>query len=201
MCIRDRSYIENSWIADTIGEPIQLIPRMQKIIEKNYPGTRFAIFEYNYGAGHHFSGGLATADVLGIAGRHGVATCHWRMREDNEFEQAAFNLYLNYDGEGSRFEENAIGLSSIAAEQESIYAACSEDKKTVTIVLINKQANSDLAKQILLQDIQGEPSLRAFRFAPDHSEVRQVSEGLKPIESGFEIKCPPHTATLIELKL
>ena len=198
----DPSYVENSWIAQKSGDqPIQLIPRMQKIIEENYPGTRLAILEYNYGAGHHFSGGLATADVLGIFGRYGVAACLWTVREDNEFEKAAFRLYLNYDGEGSKFEKNVIGVPSTASQQESIYAACSDDKKTLTVVLINKQPGSVLDKQVQLQGVQGVPAVRAFRFGPGYSELRPVSKDLNPSEGGFEIKCPPHTATLVELKL
>jgi len=174
---------------------------MQKIIEENYPGTRLAFLEYNYGAGHHFSGGLATADVLGIFGRYGVAACYWVMQEEHEFEKSAFELYLNYDGEGASFEKQAIGLAATSPQQESIYAACSEDKKSITVVLINKQADRVLEKQIRLKGVEGTPAVRAFRFGSGHSEIRPVSEGLDPAEGGFEIKCPPHTATLVELKL
>ena len=38
-------------------------------IDNNYPGTKIAITEYNYGGGNHISGGIAEADVLGIFGR------------------------------------------------------------------------------------------------------------------------------------
>ena len=116
----DPTYLEDSWITQKNGrQPIELIPRMQKIIKDNYPGTRFAILEYSYGAGHHFSGGLATADVLGIFGRYGVAGCLWGVGEENDFEKAAFRLYLNYDGQGSRFEENAIGVPSTPCHNEN----------------------------------------------------------------------------------
>ncbi len=198
----DPTYLEESWITDSNGgQPIELIPRMQRIIEKHYPGTRFAILEYNYGAVHHYSGGLALADVLGIFGKYGVAGCSWRVGEDHSYEEAAFQLYLDYDGRGSRFEKHAIGVPSVVPQHESIYAACSEDKKSVTVVLINKQAGNSLAKQIRLEGVQDAPAIRAFRFGPDHSELRPVTENLDPVEGGFTIKCPPHTATVVELKL
>lgn len=198
----DPTYLEESWITDKNGgQPIQLIPRMQKIIQDNYPGTRFAILEYSYGGGHHFSGGLATADVLGIFGRYGVAGCLWRVGDENDFEKAAFRLYLNYDGEGARFEEYAIGVPPVVAQNESIYAARSEDKKTVTVVLINKRADNVLDKQVRLRGIQDVPAIRAFRFGPGYSELRQVSEDLESSVGGFDIKCPPHTATIVELTL
>ena len=198
----DPTYVEDSWIAKQNGNaPIELIPRMQKIIKKNYPETRLAILEYHYGAPHHISGGLATADVLGIFGRYGVAGCQWSVNDNNRYEQAAFRLYLNYDGEGSRFEENAIGMPSTAPQHESIYAACSEDKKTVTVVLINKQSDHGLEKQVRLQSIEGVPAVRAFRLGADTSEIGEVTEDLDAVEGGFDIKCPPHSATLVELKL
>ena len=198
----DPTYVEDSWITKQNGNaPIELIPRMQKIIKKNHPETRLAILEYHYGAPHHISGGLATADVLGIFGRYGVAGCQWSVNDNNRYEQAAFRLYLNYDGEGSRFEENAIGMPSTAPQHESIYAACSEDKKTVTVVLINKQSDHGLEKQVRLQSIEGVPTVRAFRLGSDSSVIGEVTEDLDAVEGGFDIKCPPHSATLVELKL
>lgn len=197
----DPTYVEESWITDQIGnQPIQLIPRMQKIIAENYPETRFGIFEYSYGGGHHISGGLATADVLGIFGRYHVASGQWTMRQDNLFEKAAFRLYLNYDGQGSRFEENALEVPSIAAQYESIYAACSQDKKTVTVILINKQTDKNLEKQFRFKDIVDEPVVRGFRFGPSQHQLEQVSDGLSSVKGGFSVNCPPHTATLVELK-
>ena len=49
----DPGYSENSWIAQsTAGNgPIRLLPRLKDKIAANYPGTRLAITEYNYGAG------------------------------------------------------------------------------------------------------------------------------------------------------
>ncbi len=198
----DPTYVEDSWIASGIGnQPIQLIPRMQKIIDENYPDTRLGILEYNYGAGHHVSGGLATADVLGIFGRYGVAACLWVEQEHNEFEKTAFRLYLNYDGRGASFQKLALNVPVGAPQLESIYAARSEDSKTFTFVVINKQPSSVLSKKIQLKDTQAQGALRAFRFGPGTTKILPVAdEQLRPVEGGFEIKCPPHTATMIELK-
>ena len=68
----DPTYTEKSWIAATWGKPIRLIPWLQERIDANYPGTKLAMTEYNYGVGDHISGGLAQADVLGVFGREGV---------------------------------------------------------------------------------------------------------------------------------
>src|SRR6185503_19599851 len=64
----DPTYTDESWI----GEAVQLIPRMRQWVNTDYPGTRLAIGEYNWGALDHINGALAQADVLGIFGREGL---------------------------------------------------------------------------------------------------------------------------------
>ena len=69
----DATYKEHSWITeDWLNGPVNLLPSLKTRIAHAYPGTKLAFTEYNYGAGHHISGGIAQADVLGIFGRDGV---------------------------------------------------------------------------------------------------------------------------------
>jgi hypothetical protein len=82
----DPTYTEKSWITDCCSGPIRLLPWIKDKIAANYPGTRLAITEYNYGAGGHISGGIAQADVLGIFGREGLfAATQWRLSNSNDF--------------------------------------------------------------------------------------------------------------------
>src|SRR5207248_3491464 len=56
----DPSYTETSWITEkSLHEPIQLMPRLKKLIDASYPGTKLAIMEYNYGSGNDISGAVA----------------------------------------------------------------------------------------------------------------------------------------------
>ena len=101
----DPTYTETSWItkASTHG-PINLLPRMQKKIDANYPGTLLAMTEYNYGGGGHISGAIAEADVLGIFGRQNLfAAAEWPMAKDESFIVAGLKMYRNYDGSHSAF--------------------------------------------------------------------------------------------------
>ena len=45
---------------------------MQKWIADDYPGTKTAITEYNWGGQEHINGALAQADILGIFGAYGL---------------------------------------------------------------------------------------------------------------------------------
>ncbi len=138
----DSTYVENSWIAnDVLGKkPIVLIPTIMKQIETHYPGTKFAITEYNYGGGRVMSGALAQADVLGIYGRYGVfAACNWGLGAEAVSQVAGFQSYLNYDGKGSHFGDLGLAVSGEDAAANSVYAALdSKNNKRLTMVAINK---------------------------------------------------------------
>ena len=56
----DGNYSEESWI----GQPVDLIPRMQKWVDDNYPGTKLSLGEYSFGAYQDITGGLAQAEAL-----------------------------------------------------------------------------------------------------------------------------------------
>ena len=83
----DASYQEDSWITnDVIHKPINLLPRLRAQIKANYPGTKLAFTEYNYGGGNHISGAVAEADVLGIFGRDNVfAAVYWKPGAGRKF--------------------------------------------------------------------------------------------------------------------
>lgn len=141
----DSSYTETSWITQysTLG-PIQLLPRMMSDIANHYPGTALAINEWNYGACSHFSGGIASADVLGIFGRDGVGMANNWLGSPCEFVHGAFQVFGNYDMQGSAFGNTSIGATTTDPVLTSVYGAYdANNPNRVTVVAINK---SDTAK-------------------------------------------------------
>jgi len=50
----------------------QLIPIMQKWVAADYPGTKLAIDEYNWGGLESINGAVTQADILGIFGSYGL---------------------------------------------------------------------------------------------------------------------------------
>jgi hypothetical protein len=138
----DPTYVEDSWITKSVlqGKPIALLPGVMKQIQTQYPGTKLAITEYNYGGGSHISGAIAQADVLGIFGRYGVfASANWGLSANDKAAMAGFRAFSNYDGKGSRFADQGLAVRGESAAQDSVYAAIdSKDPKRLTIVAINK---------------------------------------------------------------
>lgn len=139
----DDSYLESSWIVGYLGnKAIRLLPWLQSKITSAYPGTKLAFSEWNYGGGGHISGGLATADVLGIFGRDGVGLATiWPLATDERYTYAGLQLYRNYDGAGGHFGDVSIPATSSDRAAASIYGSLdAATPSRVVLVAINKRS-------------------------------------------------------------
>lgn len=145
----DPSYVENSWItADSLGgKAIDLIPRIKAQIAANNPGMALDFSEWNYGGGQSISGGIATADVLGIFGRYSVhAAALWPLNGNESYSYGAFAVYRNYNGHGAGFGDTEVRASTSAPSKTSVYGSIDRtDPRHVVIVLINKNLEADRA--------------------------------------------------------
>lgn len=162
----DPTYADESWINGTEGGPqVRLIPRMREWVAQNYPGTKLAITEYNWGALDHINGALAQADVLGIFGREGVdlATL-WAAPDPGEPGAFAFRMFRNYDGKGSAFGETGVRAASANQGTLAIYAARRGLDGALTIVVINK-SKTDQTSSIALSGFDPAASALAYRYS------------------------------------
>jgi alpha-tubulin suppressor-like RCC1 family protein len=144
----DTGYTENSWVAQYIGGPIKLIPRLQQEIAANDPGIGLGITEWNYGGGNDISGGIATADTLGIFGRYGMKlAAFWpQFQPDENFAFGAFEMFRNFDGNGAAFGDTEVSATDSDRVNTSAYASiASANPKHAVIVLINKNLKATTA--------------------------------------------------------
>jgi hypothetical protein len=157
----DPAYVDESWI----GQPVMAVPRMKSLVQANYPGTKTAITEYNWGALDKIDGGLAEADILGIFGREGLdlATL-WAPPAGTDPGAYAFRMYLNYDGKGSGFGETSVQATSTDQDQLSIYAACRSRDKALTLVVVNK-STGDVTAPLSITGGR-DASAAVYRYGP-----------------------------------
>jgi len=181
----DPTYVDESWIADSgpDGGIVRLIPRMREWVATNYPGTKLAIGEYNWGGLEHINGALAQADVLGIFGREGVdlATL-WEPPALDDPGAFAFRLYRNYDGAGGRFGDVSVAATSTDQDRLSIYAAERSSDDGLTIVVINK-TGGPLTANLTIANRQSPSAAEVYRYSPanlaaiQHLTDQQMSNG------------------------
>ena len=148
----DPTYTEDSWIAQfSTNGPIRLLPRLEDKIAANYPGTKLAITEYNYGAANHVSGAIAQADALGVFGREGLfAATLWRLVANNNFINGGFEMFRNYDGANGSFGDTSIRATTSDVTSATVYASVDAgNANRMVIVCINK-ADTDTATGIAI---------------------------------------------------
>jgi mannan endo-1,4-beta-mannosidase len=162
----DPGYRENSWIGEWMGAYLPLLPRLRESIDRHYPGTRLAITEYDYGGGNTVSGGLAQADVLGIFGKHGVHVATlWGIAPSDTYVAAAFDLYRDYDGQGSGFGSTSVRATTSDPASLAVYASIEgEDPSVLHLILLNKNREGALDVRITIAGTGGYTSGQVWSF-------------------------------------
>ena len=146
----DPTFRERSWVADAIGGPVRLLPRLRELVAESYPGTRIAITEYSWHRGGDVSGAIAQADTLGIFGREDVfAATLWPLGSPWSYGGdaarvyactfAAFRAFRDFDGRGSTFGDVSLQALTTDVARTSVYASAdAADPGRLVLVLINK---------------------------------------------------------------
>ena len=194
----DPTYIDESWISDLAqgGIAVRLIPRMKDWVNNNYPGTKLAITEYNWGGLESINGALAQADVLGIFGREGldIATL-WDLPGTAQPGAFAFRMYRNYDSAGHGFGD--MSVQTISGDQSvlSAYAATRSMDRAMTLIVINKTANS-LTSTINLSGYTPTNRASVYRYSvSDLSSITHLTD--QQIDAGsFSTTFPGNSITL-----
>jgi hypothetical protein len=159
----DPAYVDEDWI----HQPVMLIPRMRKLVDTCYPGTKIGITEYNWGAEKNINGATAQADILGIFGREDVdLATRWTVPDISTPTFKAMQMYRSYDGHKSTFGDTSVSDRPDAdANQLSSFASVRRVDGALTIMMINKN----------LHDPQP-VSVSISHFAPGpHAEVWQLT--------------------------
>jgi hypothetical protein len=192
----DKTYVDESWI----GQPVYLIPRMKQLIAENYPGTKFGMSEWNWGAEKTMNGALAIADVLGILGREDVYfATYWRFPPLNSPGFYAFSMYANYDGQGGRFGDTAVQVTSGKPEHVSAYASLDSATGRLHLMLINKDPANELV--LPLQFAGFNPVREGVRFysysAANAGGIVSDTFDLGDPGAGAQVTLPPYSITQV----
>lgn len=188
---------ENSWITQW-NDPIQLIPRVKRYIKELYPDTKFALTEYDFGAANHVSGGIAQADALGIFGSEGL---HFATRwgDPGTYTDAAYQLYLDYDGNGSRFGDIHVKTTSSDVVNVPAYAALdASDSRKLHVILINRSLTAAQTAAVAIAGATAFTTARAFGFDADSAKI--TDRGTVPVtNNSFSMQLPPLSASHVVL--
>lgn len=184
----------------------QVLPMMKQWIAKNYPGTKTAITEYNWGGQESINGAIAQADILGIFGREGLdlATL-WGPPDPTKQIPGlvAFEVYGNYDGAGSKFGDMALTSSSGNQGQLSVYGAQRTADGAVTIVVLNKTYGG-LTSTLSLPNLTATGSAKVYVYSAAYlaglvaqSPVPITAPGAGSTTGSLSMNFPAQSITLL----
>ena len=196
----DPTYMENSWIAQNIPGPIELLPRLQSEINQYDPGTKLSISEYNYGGGDEIAGAIAEADALGIFGVQGVfAAAEWQLLSNESYIAAAFNMYRDFDGNDGTFGDTSVFASTSDVTDSSIYASVdSSNTDVMTLVAINKSTQS-LTANIQLDHVQPGATAAIYQLTGASTTPRYVGTVTISNPANFTYTMPGSSVTTIRI--
>ncbi|MDE3091571.1 MAG: glycoside hydrolase family 44 protein, partial [Chloroflexota bacterium] len=196
----DATYADESWIAQTAEGPyVRLIPRMRDWVNSNYPGTKIAIGEYNWGALDDINGALAQADVLGIFGREAVdLAALWDPPTSAQPGAFAFRMYRNYDGAGEMFGDVSVQAASTDQGQLAVYAAQRSSDNALTLIVINK-TNGALTASVALSGFTPASVAQVFRYSASNLSAIVPQPDQMVSAAGFSATFPGASITLIVL--
>jgi hypothetical protein len=143
----------------------EVIPRMKRWVAANYPGTKTAITEYNWGGQEHISGAVAQADILGIFGREGLDLgALWQPPELDSPSMFAFKIYRNYDDAGGAFGDESVAATSADQGKLAVYAARREADRVLTVVVINKTFG-DLKADLPVEHFKAKGRAKVYQYS------------------------------------
>ena len=148
----------------------QAIRMMQNWVNTDYPGTKLAITEYNWGGQEAINGALAQADILGIFGREGLDIGALWGPPDPATQVPglmAFEIYRNYDGANSMFGDTALASTSASQGALSVYGALRTKDNMVTVMVLNK-TYGDLTATLSLANLTPNGTAQAFLYSNAH---------------------------------
>jgi hypothetical protein len=171
----DPNYLQPNYTTDanytsncaTPMQAPQAIPMLESWVANDYPGTKTAIDEYNFGGLESINGALTQADVLGIFGKYGLdlatlwPTTTWA---DQGPGNLAFAIYRNYDGSKSTFGDMALASTSANQGQLSVYGALRTVDQAVTVVVINKTFGT-LTSTLSLANLTATGDAKVYQYS------------------------------------
>jgi len=164
------NYTTDSNYTSSCSVPLQapeVIPMMKDWVTNNYPGTKLAITEYNWGGQEHINGALAQADILGIFGREGldIGTLWGAPDATKQIPGLmAFEIYRNYDGANSTFGNESLSSSTDDRSQLAVYSALRTSDNKLTVIVINK-TYGDLTSALSLDNFTPNGQAQVYQYS------------------------------------
>jgi hypothetical protein len=200
----DKTYKQKSWITnDVIGQPIDILDRLQTRIDAGNPGMKLAITEYDNGGGQHIAGTIAQADNLGVFGAHGLFAANmWLLGPKEPYSLAGFRAFRDFDGANHHFGDTSIEAASSNVAKVAVYVSTDSARPGRVVMVAINRSPSDQVTSITGQPLSGAAHL--FRMtaasAAKQSTVQPVVAGVQPVSGSLiTLTLPALSVTTVDI--
>lgn len=194
----DPTYKDESWI----DANIELLPRLKRIIDENYPGLGVSIGEYNFGGEAHMSGALALAEALGRFGQYPYfeAAFYWAYPPEKSPAFFAMMAFRDYDHKGGRFLEYSLNVAS--DDQISLFASRNKQRNKIVAVVLNPSPLQGVAAEVAFNGCGTAAEARAYQYTSKQNDIMRVPEnGLQWEPQRAVVTLPAYSITVVELQM
>ncbi|KAK7449720.1 hypothetical protein VKT23_013195 [Stygiomarasmius scandens] len=193
----DPSYVDESWIGTSDPQNhqpnatiVQLIPRMKTLIAENYPGTKLSISEWNGMNDQDITGGLATADSLGLFGQYGLdAATYWATPD--QLSPAGLAYWL-FRGHGTYFGSSSVQVKLANPDPDTVGVYAATENSKLSLVILNKNPSTPISYKF--SNIpSGAYFMRHFGGAAGAAKWQTTIT----LKGGDSLVVPPYTAVFL----
>ncbi len=203
----DPTYTYPGWMGSYMSgaSVIRYIPRLRELIAQEYPGTKIAITEWNFGSENAISGGLSAADVLGVYGKEDLYLATYWPWTDSTFGNTpigfAWKMYRNYNGADAKFGDTSIKAQTATQDYAKISVFASKDSTTgeLKVMLINKQPSTTMPLTLNFNNYNLSGMAQVYRYSSANLTqiVRQAD--LPVAGTSIPYSLPAYSVTLLVL--
>ncbi len=200
----DKTYKEKSWITkDVIGQPIDILDRLQTRIDAENPGMKLALTEYDNGGGQHIAGTIAQADNLGVFGARALFAANmWLLAPKEPYSLAGFRAFRNFDGANHHFGDTSIQATSSNVANVAVYVSTDSGRAGRVVMVAINRSNSEQVTEITGQPLSGAAHLfqMTAATAAKQATVQPVAAGVQPVSgSSITLTLPALSVTTIDI--
>ncbi len=195
----DPTYTEDSWVAQHLGGPVRLLPRLQAKIAARWPGTGLAITEWANGGGNHIAGAIAVADNLGIFGQHNLYMASMWPDGDashHSFDLAGFKMYRDFDGALASFGDICLPTASSHTALVSAYVSRDSAQPGRHVIVAINRSNAPQAVNFTGLALAG--TARLYRMTGASLDPVFVGQAAVDL-AGWIAPLPAYSITTIEI--
>jgi hypothetical protein len=199
----DNTYKEKSWITNTLGQPIDILDRLQTRIDAENPGMKLALTEYDNGGGQHIAGTIAQADNLGVFGAHGLFAANlWLLTPKEPYSLAGFRAFRNFDGANHHFGDTSIQATSSNVANVAVYVSTDSARPGRVVMVAINRSPSEQVTEVTGQPLSGTAHLFRMTAATSAKQkaIQPVAAGDQPVSgSAITLALPALSVTTIDI--